>query len=90
LNGNRGNPHVRQAFGRFATRAVVPRWSPPATSGHEAFDAQTAAPCDLGTYAHVMDELRGAPQRSAELIVAAREQIEKRGLGPVLAETVGP
>jgi hypothetical protein len=38
----------------------------------------------------VMDELRGAPQRSAELIVAAREQIEKRGLGPVLAETVGP
>jgi integrase len=44
----------------------------------------------LGTYAHVMDELRGAPRRCAELMIAeAREQIEKRGLGSVLREAVG-
>jgi hypothetical protein len=44
----------------------------------------------LGTYAHVMDELRAAPRVSAqEEIVNAREQIEECGLEPVLREAVG-
>jgi integrase len=44
----------------------------------------------LGTYAHVMHELRGASRVSAEEEIAkAREQIEMRGLGAVLREAVG-
>jgi hypothetical protein len=44
----------------------------------------------LSTYAHVRDELRGAPLVSAEEEIAkTREQIEKRGLEPVLREAVG-
>jgi len=44
----------------------------------------------LGAYAHVMDELRGAPRLSAEQQVAkARERIEERGVVPVLREAVG-
>jgi integrase len=44
----------------------------------------------LGTYAHVIDELRGAPRASAEEEIArARERIEKRGLEPFLREAAG-
>jgi hypothetical protein len=44
----------------------------------------------LGTYARVMDELRGAPRLPAEQEIAmARERIEERGLAPVLREALG-
>jgi hypothetical protein len=44
----------------------------------------------LGTYAHVMDELRGAPRLPAEQQIArAPERIDERGLQPVLRESVG-
>jgi hypothetical protein len=44
----------------------------------------------LGTYAHVMHELRDAPRQPAELIIAqARARIEERGLKLVLREALG-
>jgi hypothetical protein len=47
-------------------------------------------PMTLGTYAHVIDELRGAPRLPAEREVArAREEVARRGVGRALREALG-
>jgi hypothetical protein len=44
----------------------------------------------VGTYAHVIHELRGAPQLSAEQKIArAREGVAERGLGRLVGEAIG-
>jgi integrase len=44
----------------------------------------------LGTYAHVIDELRGAPRLPAEQEIArARDNVAARGTRQVLLEAVG-